>query len=137
MLSASILAKKEIPMPYELSWYKPDHILYMKSPLNISEEDTRSADEAIHRYMTEAKTRQVHIIIDDTEVSSMPGILVTQTLKTLKHPKMGWTVVVGQNNKVYRMMYTITCHLQRLPLYLADTMDEAITFLEKTQERSG
>jgi hypothetical protein len=120
-------------MPYELSWYKPDQILYLKAASDVSEDDTRKADNAIHQHMTQSKARKVHIIIDDTELASMPGILVTQTLKTLKHPKMGWTVVIGQNNKVHRMMYTITCHLQRLPLYLADTMDEAILFLEKAQ----
>jgi hypothetical protein len=124
-------------MPYKLSWYTPDKILYMKSPLNISEEDTHIADETIHQHMTESTARQVHIIIDDTDVESMPGVMVTQTLKTLRHPKMGWTVVVGQNNKVYRMMYTITCHLRRLPLYLADTLDEAITFLDTAQNKGG
>src|SRR5688572_16562934 len=111
-------------MPYKLSWYKPEQILYMKSPLDISEDDTRLADGAIHQQMSEAKARKVHIIIDDTEVQSMPGVMVMRSLKTLQHPKMGWTVVVGQNNKVFRMMYTITCHLLRIPLYLADNLDE-------------
>ena len=120
-------------MPYKLSWHKPDEILYMKSPVHISEEDTRLADDAIQQHMTQASSKRVHIIIDDSDVQSMPGVMVTQTLKTLRHPKMGWTVVVGQNNKVFRMMYTVTCHLRRLPLYMADTLDEAITFLNQAQ----
>ena len=121
-------------MSYLISWYKPEHILFMKTPRAVTEEDIRTIDTQAHEYMTQAQSKRVHVIIDDTEMESMPGLLVTQTLQTLRHPKMGWTVVVGQKNKVFRMMYTITCHLMRLPVYLADNIEEAIAFLQRTEE---
>ncbi|MCE9596388.1 MAG: hypothetical protein K8S54_00320 [Spirochaetia bacterium] len=120
-------------MPYSISWFDPDKILFMQAPGSISEADVFDADRELRETLTRAKSNRIHLIIDDSKMLSMPGVSVTMKIKTLDHPKMGWTVVIGQSDKVYRMLYTITCHLRKLPLYFALNMDEAATFLSKTQ----
>lgn len=121
-------------MPYEISWFDPDKTLFMLAPENISEEDVFQADNALREMLTRSKGNRIDLIIDDSRARSMPGVSVTMRLKTLDHPKMGWTIIIGQTDKVRRMLYTITCHLRKLPLYFADNMDEATTFLAKTAE---
>ncbi len=124
-------------MPYDVSWYNPQKVVFLKSVGTISEADAAAADIQIQEFLSRSREDRVHIFIDDGEAGSLPGISVTTALATLKHPKMGWTVVVGQKDKVYRMMYTITCHLRGRPLYFADTLEEAARFIEKVVERQG
>lgn len=120
-------------MPYEISWYDPSRIIVLKGSASISDADIQDADNKIHSLLTSSSKDRVHVIIDDAQVERMPGVSTTMKLKALEHPKMGWTVLVGQNDKVNRMMYTITCHLRGLPLYFADSLEEAVTFLAKTE----
>lgn len=120
-------------MPYQISWYNPQRVLLMRTPEEVSETAVREADERILSLLGESGEGRVHAIIDDSAMRRMPGVAVTMNLETLKHPRFGWTIVVGQKDKVYRMLYTITCHLRGLPLYLADTIDEATDFIKKAE----
>lgn len=120
-------------MPYEISWYDPSKIVVLKGTSTISAEDLAEADARVNAFLTSSSGDRVHVIIDDANVERMPGVATTLKLKALEHPKMGWTVLVGQNDKVNRMMYTITCHLRGLPLYFADSFEEAVTFLGKVE----
>jgi hypothetical protein len=118
-------------MAYEISWFDPLKIIYLKAPAEVSEHDAREADAQLLKLLSETGEGPIHAIIDDSEMRRMPGVAVTMQFQTLKHPRFGWTVVVGQKEKVYRMLYAITCHLRGLPVYLADTVDEAAAFIAR------
>ena len=119
-------------MAAKVSWFKEGHIILLKSSRTMTEADIMALDPIVYDYMSEATSPHVHIIIDDTDVESMPSVHSYKALQSLKHPKMGWTIVVGLNNKVFRMMYAIVCHIKGIPLYMAESMEEAAQFIQQT-----
>lgn len=119
-------------MAAEVSWYKPGKVILIKTPRAVSDADVRALDPILYRYLSSSEEHPIHLIIDDSEMESMASVEAYKSLQALKHPKMGWIVVVGLHNKVFRMMYAILCHMKNIPVYMAETLDEAIQFIEHT-----
>src|SRR5688572_19010488 len=111
-------------MAFNISWLITDRVLLFKAPAYPVIEDIIEADKELAHYLEQLAPDAplLHMILDDSDVEVMPGIKTFSELKSLRHPKLGWTVIVGLENKVFKMINTIISQLFRARLRMTDTV---------------
>lgn len=88
-------------MPFDISWYKDGHIIYIEYYGDVTLEDKRLGAEAECAYLDQATVPLVHVLLDMTNQTSAPTDIkeIQKALdKALVHPKKGWTLGFGKDD---------------------------------------
>ena len=118
-------------MSAQISWYITGKILLLRTPRSLTDSDIHALDPILQHYLAHTDAQPIYLLVDDSAMESMASLEAYKSLQALKHPNVSWIVVVGLKNRAFRMMYAILCHFNHSSLYLADTMDEAVQFIQQ------
>ncbi|MEO8607599.1 MAG: hypothetical protein ABI690_06945 [Chloroflexota bacterium] len=132
-------------MPYEVSWYRQDRVIYMQLKEAVSIQDLAAATEFAMNAVREG-IAPVHLIVDIQAVKSIPSnvLEIKKSIPTLTKEQRdltGWIVLIGMNPLINTFVSVITQLLgtkyrnfkyQKLALQFIAQQDETLADLVET-----
>ena len=117
-------------MPYKLGWYQANRVVFA-NVCEVTLQEVRCLNEAIAWHL-DSGSKPTHLIIDLSEMRRHPTnvIHLKQTLTFMKHPHLGYMVVVGAT-ALASTLTTILMRLFGVKYRMFQNMNEALTFLRQ------
>lgn len=118
-------------MPLHLSWYLENRILLVVNEGQSNDEDMFELDRLTIEYLNRSDADQVHMIIDIAQYKFVPSTKAVTQVEFAKHPRMGWSVLIGPTNAFERFVFVIGSNFFKMRSKMLPNMDEALRFLNK------
>lgn len=120
-------------MPHKIRWYIEGEVIYIQNSLETGSEEIQNLLKEINEYIAQSERPLVHIINDLSRVTRPSSLVETaQALKGVRpDPRMGWTIMVGEQDKLVVFMSSIARQLLRLRQRSFKTLPEALDFLHE------
>ena len=85
-------------MPYEISWSEDKRLLFTRAHGNVTVQETVQMSQIATERLAEGNP-PIHFVVDITDIQKFPTniLQLKNTVSYLRHPNMGWLVVVGSN----------------------------------------
>src|SRR5262245_12774830 len=119
-------------MTYEVTWHTKGRVIYDRLWDAVTISNVKETSAIIARMLDEREsaTALVHLVVDMTDVTKLPRSLkdVGAGLSHMKHPALGWTVVVSTST-MSRFFTSTLAQMFRLRFRAFNTLDEGIAFL--------
>ncbi|MDX2076476.1 MAG: STAS/SEC14 domain-containing protein [bacterium] len=118
-------------MPYQLSWYKPETILYLKLEGQLSMDELETANQEVMGILDSLRAR-VNILIDVTHFSATHQTtgLLRDTQQYMNHHKIDSAYIVT-DNKLMRLITLMAFSISRAKVIQFATMDVAESRIER------
>ena len=119
-------------MPYEISWLVKNHVVHLHLSGDVSLEMLVDVSQNLIHYFESSDRESVHLMINDADVGRAPK-QVTQLLdiaKALRHPRLGWFIIYGTDNLLFRFISFTLANVLRLRHRRFLTQQEAYVFLQ-------
>lgn len=120
-------------MAYELSWIEPGRILGFKISDHHSDADIAESITEILAYL-EQGVKPVHFLVDLRTIKSFPPNVVSVyhgVSPVLQHDKVGWYVVIGNNNTLVNFFVSTVTQIARSNARLVSSHEEAMAVLQR------
>jgi hypothetical protein len=118
-------------MPYDISWWKQDHVLYIRLygviTLDDLEQVTQRSIEALR-----TTPNVVHAITDTLEIETLPNNIAAlmRNMKPQRQPNSGYTIIVS-GNKLVRFIANTLLQVLQMDIRLVTTLDDAKIIVDK------
>jgi hypothetical protein len=121
-------------MPFTTQWLQENRIIRTQLVGKLSEQEAREMSEA-HANFLDKGTAPIHLVVDVTKLDSIPINLRQNTSmgEYLRHPSLGWTVLVGGSTLV-NFMVSVLGQVFHMKQARRESVEEAITFLAMQDE---
>src|SRR5215207_7753219 len=121
-------------MPFTTDWLQQNRIIRTQLVGKLTEQEAKDMSEA-HAKFLDAGTAPVHLIVDVTKLDAIPINLRQNTSmgEYLRHPSLGWTVLVGGSTLV-NFMVSVLGQVFHMKQARRETVEEALTFLAMQDE---
>jgi len=118
-------------MPHKIGWYIEGEVIYVQNRLETGAEEIHQLLKEINEYIAQSNRPLVHVINDLSQVTRPSSLVETaQALKGVRpDPRMGWTIMIGEQDKLVKFMSSIARQLLRLRQRSFDTLPQALDFL--------
>jgi hypothetical protein len=118
-------------MPWKDSWIIPKRVILSEISGVFNEADMRAEDEEAVKMMNDgdAEATAIHWIISVTGFTGGVNINEMRSTAALRHPRLGWTVMVGIKNPLLQMFGTIIAQVFKVRTRQVDTLEDALIFL--------
>lgn len=118
-------------MPVEVRWYCDGLVLYARLNGKITGSDLVDYSTTIQRFMATSDAPLVHLLVDISGVQAYPPL--RDIMKSVRMPaQTGWSLVMGvASNVMLNFMTQVVTSALQLRFRKADTLDEALDFLQK------
>lgn len=123
-------------MAYKAFWYKENRVVYAELIGDFDAQEMIALNQHIRDEYLEKGEAPVHFICDATSLTGYPrNIKVIQeaTQISMKHPAMGWAILVGVDNPLVRYLASIIAQVIGLRFKVAGSLQEAESILEKLE----
>jgi hypothetical protein len=121
-------------MPYKLSWYLEGRIAQSTLTGSVSIEEMEAYNQdLIDKYLNVGQP-PVHIISDTRDMRQFPTSLIKVkeiNEKWLRHPNLGWAVVVGNSNILLNFLAAAVTKMIGVNYRMVATHEDAIVTLKK------
>lgn len=121
-------------MPYQLSWYQENHIVYAAVSGNFSLAELEAYGQELTTHYLNPATNPIHIISDARAMGAFPTHALSAMRTTegwLRHPNLGWAILIGQKpNPMLNFLLAVVTKVVKLKYKLAATPEEAFTMLQ-------
>ncbi|MEO0564817.1 MAG: hypothetical protein AAF125_22110 [Chloroflexota bacterium] len=120
-------------MPIKLNWLIEGVLAEQVFTGDVTLEDVEWLAESMIPLMDSSDRPLVHVIADVTEMTSLTKSVagLQRVLKpVLSHPKYGWLVVYGMENKIIRFVFQLVTAPQQVRTRLFGSREECVTFLK-------
>ncbi|MCB9460828.1 MAG: hypothetical protein H6670_14345 [Anaerolineaceae bacterium] len=120
-------------MPFQVSWYIENEIIYMSSSGEVAANDVREAILSTKRLMDSSSKPLVHVIVDvghivqPMSVKDMIGVLREMG----PHERAGWHIMLQEQTRLVTMGTAIATSLFKFRTRSLDTIEEAEAFLKE------
>src|SRR5260221_8834604 len=116
-------------MAGEISWYEPNKTLLTTYSGTVTADELTTTIEGIIATL-EAASAYIHVIVDWRQAADYPYFmdLLPPTRKLLRHSRLGWIMIVGQN-KTIKLWLDLFAGITDFRYKVFDTLDEAAEFL--------
>lgn len=121
-------------MPYKISWYVPDQVIYSDFWGNVTLDDFGKYNDEMTQIL-DAATSRIHVIVDAVQVTNVnvnPRDIV-QNLPHLTHPQIGWGVVV-QTSRFVRFLASVVMQMKQVKVRYVGDIPSAVAFLEQIDD---
>ena len=112
------------------SWYLEGRILSLKLTGALSENQLITLDKLMTTYLRAGTAPQVHLMLDISELTSLPPIMALSRMNFLRHHRNGWWMIIGgrAGSSIHNTLHLLSDTYQ---IQYADKADEstARTFL--------
>jgi hypothetical protein len=119
-------------MTYEMSWTQEGRIAHAKIVDSISIQELEAYGQTLIDNYLERGQAPVHIISDARQMIHFPtNILKVKQLTQswLKHPNMGWAIVVGKSNPMLNFLAAVVTQVISVKYRMVATPEEALAIL--------
>jgi hypothetical protein len=116
-------------MPYEISWRVEKRIINIRIFGEFTLEQLHAYDKELTGYLDTCTVPLVHAIYDLTQSTRLPALRHIAVLPSGRHPRLGWTVVVGDMNPLARTIVTMAAAIFRLRFRILARMSDVSPFL--------
>lgn len=117
-------------MPYGVTWLVEGQLLLLNSWEKMTLAELGDMDTRIGAMLDASQSPLVHGIHDHSRSTQIPSAKDLMKLKSGSHPRVGWLLFVGLNNKLLKFFVSATGQVFGLRLRFVDSVDEALTFLQ-------
>ena len=119
-------------MPYTMGWYIKNEVLFAQCGVSLSVEEAHNLLMDVNANTAQSNHPAVHAIFDLSKIEKPLGLLETaQALRgATAHPRVGWMVTVGEQDKLVKFSSTVARQLLRARQRSFLTIEEAIAFLK-------
>lgn len=116
---------------YEMDWIVERKVGYWKMWGEFTSADLRIWDGHVTDMLNQAapETTYMHAIYDLHEVTRLAGLRDYLSLEARKHPKVGWTIIVGSLGTVQRFVLSAATQAMQVRTRFVETLDEAVELL--------
>jgi hypothetical protein len=118
-------------MPIKLDWYLENRVIIITAEGDYADEELINLDGQVIQYLDQSTAPLVHMIMDRQGTNHIPSIKSVTMVKWPKHPRYGWTLVVGSSNPFQRFVVALANNLFKGRQRNFDTFDEALDFLNE------
>jgi hypothetical protein len=116
-------------MSSQLSWYVENRVMQIINQGELVDQDLSNLDESVIRYIDQSSAPLVHLIVDHRNGINSPSAKGLTQLNWPKHPRLGWTILIGLKNPFQRFVTVAAANFFKIRLRLVNTMDEGLDFL--------
>lgn len=119
-------------MESSVRWYYEDKIVGVVSAGELSVEDVRNMAATINSLIGASESPLVHVIIDETNLISMPTNIkqiVDATSTFLSNPQLGWFIIYGNDNMILKFVGQVATSMKKLRHRRFSTLHETLEFL--------
>jgi len=119
-------------MAYEITWTQQGRIAQAKIVDSISIEELEAYGQTLIDDYLEAGQAPVHIISDARQMTHFPTnmLKIKQLTQTwLKHPNMGWAIVIGKTNPMLNFLAATITQVIGVKYRMVATPEEALAIL--------
>lgn len=118
-------------MPYDISWLIEKQVINLVLEGEMTVETIVEMSNIIIQYLDSSDKPLVHLLIDDSNVSSSIRHLksVMEVGKALGHPRFGWLIIYGSTNKTYQFMSYMISQITKIRHRRFATLAETFEFL--------
>lgn len=116
-------------MPVQLSWHLENRVMMVVAEGDYTDEELINLDAQVIKYLDQSSAPLVHMIMDRQGTNHIPSIKSVTMVKWPKHPRYGWTLVVGSTNPFQRFVVAIANNFFKGRQRNFDTREEALDFL--------
>jgi hypothetical protein len=117
-------------MPIQLVVYVPQQVYYLHLQGAITDAELVALDEQIVALLAQSTAPMLHLLIDQRAATQLPSIQAQSQVKMVQNPKLGWTVLIG-NNKLMQFLGTVVAGVLKTRLRYFASFVEAMTFLQQ------
>jgi hypothetical protein len=124
-------------MPYTVTWYIPDEIIYVHYIGKMTVEELRESLLKMRELMEGSPRNLVHAISDVGDM--VDPVPLKDSMKIVRevghHPRSGWTISIREKSALVKMGSALGSSLFRLRFRAFDTLDQAIAHLKFFDEK--
>ena len=120
-------------MAIEIKWLLPGRIVYIANRGTITVDELQNESRQLIEFLDEGEGPLVHLLTDVTELGEFPisvGLLNRTSVEPLRHPRMGWLVVIT-NNRMLKYLGSMVTGLSSVRYRAFTSVDEGLAFLNE------
>src|SRR5690242_9872525 len=118
-------------MPVKLSWILENRVMMVVAEGDYSDEELIGLDGQIIKYLDQSTAPLVHMVMDRHGADHTPSIKSITQVKWPKHPRYGWTLVVGSTNSLQRFVVALANNFFKGRQRNFDSVPAALDFLNE------
>jgi hypothetical protein len=118
-------------MAHEISWQQPNRIIKVVVDGDQSIEDLGRISDELVAYLAQGQP-PVHVLSDARTMGKFPvqlNAVKEINERWLRHPNVGWTVVVSKSNPVLNFLAATVTHIIHVNYRMVATPEEALEVL--------
>lgn len=113
-----------------VTWLVEDKLLLFNSWGKVNVNELTEMDHRIGAMLENSTAPLVHGIHDHSRAEHIPSAKDLMKVKSGNHPRVGWLIIVGLDNKLMKFFVSATGQVFGLRLRFMDTVAEALAFLQ-------
>ncbi len=113
-----------------VTWLVDGKLLLFNSWGKVNVHELMAMDDQIHAMLDSSEAPLVHGIHDHSRAEQIPSAKDLMKVKAGSHPRVGWLIIVGLDNKLMKFFVSATGQVFGFRLRFMDTAEEALTFLQ-------
>jgi hypothetical protein len=124
-------------MAFQLAWYQEQCIIGVVVTGAYPIEEIQVVCKEIAQTYLAASTAQIHLLMDLREMTSFPSNIPqvkSAADQFLKHPNLGWTVMIGKNNPLAEFFSSVIFQMVRLKFRIVHSMEDAMDILRRVDQ---
>jgi hypothetical protein len=110
--------------------YIPERVIYIYTDGIVSNDEFFDMDAACGQLLDHSAAPLVHFIFDQQTMAKMPPIQVQSKVKSGRHPRLGWLILISQDNVLNRFVSVVVTNLFKVRLRYVSTFTDAVQFLQ-------
>lgn len=118
-------------MTIEMNWLVEGRIVDETITGQITSDDIREQDERTLAYLAQTDDHLMHMIVDFSAVSDIPGLGSFSGVDWLRHKNLGWVVVYGMDNKLVEFVSSMVLKVTRVRYRFVESRADALAFLQE------
>jgi hypothetical protein len=119
-------------MSHEISWLIPNKVINLHVIGDISLESLATFSQDIIQHIEASDAPLVHLLADERDMGGFPSQIkrVLDAAAFLRHPRLGWFVIYGTDNKVLKFISYMVAQVTQIRHRRFVTQAEAFAFLQ-------
>jgi hypothetical protein len=122
-------------MPYRLSWYHENHVVFASVSGNFTVAEFEAYGEELVESYLDSAPHPIHIISDASQMERFPTQVWTAIRATepwLRHRNLGWIILLSSGgNAMLRFLISAVNQVVGIRYHVVETSEEAYMLLQQ------
>jgi hypothetical protein len=118
-------------MKYHTHWYVENRVVITEHFHTVTIEEVAQMDKEYVTLLEQSDAALVHFLFDLRQHDSVPDLKTMSHMEFTKHPRFGWSIVVGHINPITRFLVSTVAQINKARFRSFTTMEDALHFLQE------